>query len=272
MTDEEKQDQTEETPAEAPEEAAAEAPAEETVVAETPAEEPVAEEAPAEETVVAEAPAEETVVAEAPAEEPAAEEAPAEEPPAEEPAAAKAAAPAEDAEPEEVLTQKQKRKVNRAQHTGEAAPARTNEERQAERDARRAAAKVHRRRTRASQKAKRGEAGTGTPPAERERPPAIKVRQGRVVSSKADKTITVQLEIVRRHKRYEKVVRRSNSVHAHDERNEASEGDTVRIIESRPLSRTKRWRLDAIVERAPARTSVAEPSVEAAAVVEGEQA
>ncbi len=232
----------------------------------------MAEEAPAEETVVAEAPAEETVVAEAPAEEPAAEEAPAEEPAAEEPAAAKAAAPAEDAEPEEVLTQKQKRKVNRAQHTGEAAPARTNEERQAERDARRAAAKVHRRRTRASQKAKRGEAGTGTPPAERERPPAIKVRQGRVVSSKADKTITVQLEIVRRHKRYEKVVRRSNSVHAHDERNEASEGDTVRIVESRPLSRTKRWRLDAIVERAPARTSVAEPSVEAAAVVEGEQA
>ena len=257
MTDEEKQDQTEETPAEAPEEAAAEAPAEEppaeeTVVAEAPAEEPAAEEAPVEETVVAEAPAEAPV--------------------AEEPAADPPEPDASSDVDAEVLTQKQKRKVNRAQHSGDAAPARTNEERQAERDARRAAAKVHRRRTRASQKAGRSETGTGTPPAERERPPAIKVRQGRVVSSKADKTITVQLEIVRRHKRYEKVVRRSNNVHAHDERNEASEGDTVRIIESRPLSRTKRWRLDAIVERAPARTAVIEPSEEAAAVVEGEQA
>jgi small subunit ribosomal protein S17 len=76
------------------------------------------------------------------------------------------------------------------------------------------------------------------------------VRQGTVVSSRAPKTITVKIEITRRHRTYEKVVRRSNTVHAHDERDEASEGDIVRVVETRPLSRTKRWRLLEIVERA----------------------
>jgi len=71
-----------------------------------------------------------------------------------------------------------------------------------------------------------------------------------VVSAKPDKTITVRVEITRRHTTYEKVIRRSNTVHAHDERNEANEGDTVRVVESRPLSRLKRWRLLEIVERA----------------------
>ena len=76
------------------------------------------------------------------------------------------------------------------------------------------------------------------------------MRQGTVVSSKADKTITVRIEVVRRHPVYEKVVRRSATIHAHDESNAANAGDVVRVIESRPLSRTKRWRLVEVLERA----------------------
>ena len=64
-----------------------------------------------------------------------------------------------------------------------------------------------------------------------------------------DKTITVEIPVVRRHPAYEKIVRRSSKLHAHDESNQAQEGDVVRVIESRPLSRTKRWRLLEVVER-----------------------
>jgi small subunit ribosomal protein S17 len=77
-----------------------------------------------------------------------------------------------------------------------------------------------------------------------------KTRQGVVVSAKPDKTITVRIDVARRHRQYKKIVRHSTTLHAHDERNEAHEGDTVRVVESRPLSRTKRWRLTEIVERA----------------------
>ena len=77
-----------------------------------------------------------------------------------------------------------------------------------------------------------------------------RVRQGVVVSDKADKTITVRIEITRAHRTYGKIVRTSSTLHAHDETNEANAGDTVRVIESRPLSRTKRWRLVEILERA----------------------
>ena len=91
--------------------------------------------------------------------------------------------------------------------------------------------------------------GTGTPPAERESV-AAKVRQGIVVSNKGDKSITVRIDIARRHPTYEKIVRRSRTLHAHDERNEAGEGDVVRIVETRPLSKTKRWRLIDVVEKA----------------------
>ncbi|MGH2868511.1 MAG: 30S ribosomal protein S17 [Solirubrobacteraceae bacterium] len=77
-----------------------------------------------------------------------------------------------------------------------------------------------------------------------------KVRQGIVVSDKADKTITVRIDTARRHRRYEKIVRTSRTLHAHDERNDAHTGDTVIVREARPLSRTKRWRLVQVVERA----------------------
>ena len=73
---------------------------------------------------------------------------------------------------------------------------------------------------------------------------------GIVVSDKADKTITVRVDMARQHRRYGKIVRTSSTLHAHDESNDAHIGDTVRIVESRPLSRTKRWRLVEVLERA----------------------
>ena len=96
---------------------------------------------------------------------------------------------------------------------------------------------------------KKGEAKTGTTVAERT-PNAAKVRQGIVVSDKGQKSITVRIDTARRHPTYEKIVRRSRTLHAHDERNEAGEGDTVRVIETRPLSKTKRLRLVDVVEKA----------------------
>ena len=78
----------------------------------------------------------------------------------------------------------------------------------------------------------------------------LKVRQGIVVSDKADKTITVRIDSARPHRMYKKIVRGASTLHVHDEKNEAHAGDTVRVIESRPLSRTKRWRLVEVLERA----------------------
>ena len=88
------------------------------------------------------------------------------------------------------------------------------------------------------------------PAAEEESHGRRKLRQGIVVGDGADKTITVRIDTARRHQRYGKVIRHSSTLHAHDERNEAHVGDTVRVVESRPLSRTKRWRLVEVLERA----------------------
>ena len=75
-------------------------------------------------------------------------------------------------------------------------------------------------------------------------------RRGVVVSDKGDKTIVVKVSVTKAHPKYKKVVRRTRKFHAHDEGNTAAIGDTVRIIETRPLSKTKNWRLAEIVERA----------------------
>ncbi len=158
-------------------------------------------------------------------------------------------APAAAEEEAEALSPKQARKRARSAHTGESLPERSAEERAGERAERRKHKAAARRRYRANRRAKRGEAGTGTPPAERE-PGPQKLRQGIVTSSKADKTITVEIESARRHPAYEKIVRRSKSLQAHDPNNEAGEGDTVRVVETRPISKTKRWRLLEVVERA----------------------
>ncbi len=77
-----------------------------------------------------------------------------------------------------------------------------------------------------------------------------KVRIGKVVSDKMDKTIVVSVETYRRHPLYGKRVKYSKKFKAHDELNQAKVGDIVRIVETRPLSRDKRWRLDKIVEEA----------------------
>ena len=131
----------------------------------------------------------------------------------------------------------------------------TPEERHAERVAERgrkaAARRVERSRSREKVRAARaagGEAQT-TPPREHG-PGRQKTRQGVVVSEKADKTITVRIDVAHRHRRYEKVVRTSSKLHAHDESNDAHIGDTVIVRECRPMSRMKRWRLVQVVERA----------------------
>jgi small subunit ribosomal protein S17 len=190
---------------------------------------------------------------ETPAEEPQAEETPAEQAPAEEEAPPEEEAPKEDASSDEGdelegLDWKARRRLERSRQPGEARPQQSPEERAAARGGDRKKAAGRRSAYRVKSRTKH-EAGAGTPPADRETA-GRKTRQGRVVSSKPDKTITVAIESARRHPQYEKIVRRSRTLHAHDAQNEAGEGDLVRVIETRPMSRTKRWRLVEILEKA----------------------
>jgi small subunit ribosomal protein S17 len=76
------------------------------------------------------------------------------------------------------------------------------------------------------------------------------VRVGRVVSDKMDKTVVVAVESTATHRLYHRTMKRTNKFHAHDEENQAKVGDLVEIVSSRPLSKTKRWRVRQIVERA----------------------
>jgi len=210
---------SEETVEETP--AAEEAPAEEPVAEEAPAEEapseePVAEEAPAEEPVAEEAPVEEPV-----AEEPVAEEAPADEPVADEPVA-EAAPAAEPAAPAPQSGPKPKRK--RLPRALRPTKGRVKREKPSERKPITRIPKPE------------GEFGRR------------QERQGTVVSDKGDKTIVVKVDTIKAHPRYKKVVRRSKRFHAHDEQNAAKIGDVVKIIETRPISKTKNWRLAEILE------------------------
>ncbi len=181
--------------------------------------------------------------AEAPSE--AAPDAPAERTPA-------PAAVAEDAEPEATLSPKERRKRDRSLSKGNAQPPRSVEERTAERLERRRRKATERRawRVKSRERRRAASSGEGTPPAEKATTGSPRIRQGVVVSDKADKTITVRIDVARPHRTYGKIVRSSSTLHAHDEANEAGAGDTVRVVESRPLSRTKRWRLVEVVERA----------------------
>lgn len=77
-----------------------------------------------------------------------------------------------------------------------------------------------------------------------------KTRNGIVTSSKMDKTITVKVERKVMHPKYGKYLKYSTKFHAHDEKNECGIGDTVKIAETRPLSKTKRWRLVEVIEKA----------------------
>lgn len=172
-----------------------------------------------------EEPVAEEPVAEGVADEPAAEESAAEEPAVAEAAEEPVAEAAEDAAagPAGEVARKKKKRLPRALR-----PART-------------------RRTRVPSTERKPVVRLPKPEHERGR---RQERQGTVVSDAMDKTIVVKVEVVKAHRRYKKVVRRSVKFHAHDEGNEAKVGDVVRIVETRPLSATKRWRLVEIVEAA----------------------
>src|SRR4029450_4729957 len=129
--------------------------------------------------------------------------------------------------------------------------ARSIEERAQERAETRRRNAAHRRSYRQRSRERRRAEPRSEPPAPGPRGTGnLKVRQGVVVSDRADKTITVRIDIARPHRMYKKIVRTSSTLHAHDEGNEAHTGDTVRVVESRALSRTKRWRLVEVLERA----------------------
>ena len=83
-----------------------------------------------------------------------------------------------------------------------------------------------------------------------EKVPGRKERRGIVVSDAMDKTIVVRIDVAQKHERYGKVVRRSSKLHVHDEQNAAGVGDLVRVVETRPLSAMKRWRLLEILKKA----------------------
>jgi small subunit ribosomal protein S17 len=171
-------------------------------------------------------------------------------PPAGDADASKDEAPEAESEPnpEDDLPWKERRRLQRSRQPHKPGPTLTPEERAAKRAEHRKLKASSRRKERAAAKADKT-AGTGTPVAEKDAV-AAKSRQGIVVSNKGEKSITVRIDIARRHPTYEKVVRRSRTLHAHDEQNEAGEGDTVRIVETRPLSKTKRWRLVEVLEKA----------------------
>jgi len=194
------------------------------------------------------APAVDAPTADAPTADAPADEAPVSDAPVQEPAAP--------AEPAVQLPPKERRRKARSTHAGDARPSRTPEERHAARVDERRTKAVRRRARRLQERAKAAERRAAAPAPEALPPVHApvegtrRVRQGIVVSDKAQKTITVRIDVARRHRRYEKIVRSSSTVHAHDENNDAHEGDVVRVIESRPLSRLKRWALVDVLERA----------------------
>ena len=160
-------------------------------------------------------------------------------------------------EPEAQLSPKERRQRRRARarsRQGAGAPL-TLEERIAAREEERRRKAAQRRRRRVKERAARAEARAAAPAPEADAAPEHgpgrpKQRQGVVISAKPDKTIAVRIDLVRRHRRYRKTLRSTVTLHAHDERNDAREGDTVRVVECRPMSATKRWRLLEITERA----------------------
>jgi len=183
------------------------------------------------ETVAEGAPAEPEAAVEPEA--PAAEEPAPEEPAVEEPAAEEPAAEAPAAEPP----------ASEAPAPPPAEPARRRSRKHVPRSERRTRTKTQRERPKTRKPIVRLE----KPEQERGR---RQERRGVVVSDAMDKTIVVKVESVRAHQLYKKVIRRSTKFHAHDEQNQAHVGDLVRIVETRPLSKTKRWRLAEILEAA----------------------
>ena len=200
----------------------------ETDETETPADEAVDE-------TVAEAPAEEQPAVEA-------EEAPAEEPVADEPVAEAADEPP--AEPEKPAAEPAAEPEAPAE---EAAPAAQSGPKPKKKRLPRSERPKRTRPKRVPSTERKPIVRLESPDHERGR---RQERQGTVVSDAMEKTIVVRVDVVKAHPRYKKVVRRSVKFHAHDESGQAKVGDVVRIVETRPLSKTKRWRLAEVVEAA----------------------
>ena len=172
---------------------------------------------------------------------------------------AEAAAPDGDGDGDEASTTDDSETPPASAPAGPKGPARQEpvsiEERAERRAAERRRKAAQRTRFRARAKERRQAARADAPVVEADHAPEHgpgrpKTRQGVVISAKPDKTISVRIDVARRHPRYHKIMRTSSTLHVHDERNDANEGDTVRVVETRPMSRTKRWRLVEVVERA----------------------
>lgn len=164
---------------------------------------------------------------------------------------AQATEPTEPEGPDPSLSPVQKRAWHRQRSgSGENAP-RSVEERLEQRAAERKAKAVARTRRRGqeAEKRKAGAPREGTPAVQHE-PGRRQVRQGVVTSAKGEKTLTVRVDVAKQHPKYKKIVRSSVTLHVHDEDSTAGEGDTVRVHSCRPRSRTKRWELTDVLERA----------------------
>jgi small subunit ribosomal protein S17 len=212
-------------------------------ISETPAapesvEEPAVEDPAESEAAVEEAP--EPVAEESAAEpEAAVEETPAEEPAADEPAAEVEEAPADEAAAEDAPA---------AEAAAEEAPAPAPQS-EPKKKGKRLPRALRPKKTRPTRPVATGERKpiVRQPKPEHERG-RRQERRGVVVSNAMDKTIVVKVDVITSHQRYKKVIRRSVKFHAHDEQNTANVGDVVRIVETKPLSKTKHWRLAEIVE------------------------
>ena len=203
---------------------------------------------PAEGVVEETTPASDEPTAEAEVEEPAAEEAPAEEPAAGEPAAEEAEPMAAEAEnvADDAVTEEPAAAADEpeaAEAPAEAAAVSGPKPKKKRLPRSERPTKTRPKRVPAAER--KSIARLPKPEHERGR---RQERQGTVVSAASDKTIVVRVDTVKVHPRYKKVIKRSTRLHAHDEENQAKLGDVVRIIETRPLSRMKRWRLQEIVE------------------------
>lgn len=166
-------------------------------------------------------------------------------------AGASADAPAEPSEPVEQLSPTERRRRKKSARNRRPKFSGTPAERHAQRVELRKKKAVKRRAQRLKSREAHKAAGPreGTP-ATVAQPGNKKFQQGTVVSNKNDQTIVVAIEVMEAHRIYKKVVRHTKKLVAHDATNDANEGDVVRVIESRPMSRSKRWRLVEVVERA----------------------
>jgi small subunit ribosomal protein S17 len=159
--------------------------------------------------------------------------------------AAEASAAEAEAEPEPAETEAEPAAAAPAEAEAEASPAQPEPKKKRKRLPRRLRPEKTRPRRAAASGERKPIVRQPTPEHDRGR---RQERRGVVVSSAMDKTIVVKVDLIKSHPKYKKVIRHSVKFHAHDEQNAANVGDVVRIVETRPLSATKRWRLAEVLE------------------------